>query len=433
MLQKDKFKLVDAIVLMGMLSTLLSVLSNRLPVGLGSFRFFWGPAIIIVILITKPQLLIKSPIKQVALYGFFVILLLQYTLWRHLSEQNHSNIVEEFRNIINFSIIWAYYYYSKRMSMFSKISRFSFVFILITIITTNIALTINPLIIRDSANSFFADVSQRRLFRILGSAGYGYAQAFVMLIPILIYHIKKNTKLVLTKRWLWLVLFAIIVTTLRSQVFANMLVMIATSLLSFAGSKRRKAMYRYVFIFFLLFIIIPNSTYINLLNSVSEYFPEESNTYSKIKDLAMFIENPELEMTTGTGSRAARYPLLFEALLRKPIFGDASYESKMSIGAGGHLYLMNKLALFGIFGFSLFIYMLYKIYKSISRLIYDNEMAFYYFLSVLAFIMFGLIKTVGGREVWVFLIIVIPGLFLGTLEDMEQERLCSEENNDVQK
>lgn len=429
---KAKFKLVDIIILMTITSTLFYLLSKNLPIGIGSFRFVWGPFSLITILLIKPKVILKQPVLQLLLISSILIFLL-FFFWDKLFLNHRNQIIEEFYNILIFSVIWMYYLTSKNNRNLPKICKFGFIFIIYTIIVTNVVLFIDPMIVRGSANGFDGNTYQLKLSDTFGVLGYGYAQAIVIFIPILVYHIKKNRNLIFTKKWLWTILILIIVTTLRAQVFANVLIMIVTLLMSFAGSKRKKATFRYASLLILFVVVIPSSFYINLLNTASQYFSEDSNTYYKLNDFAMFLENPELDTTTGAGGRAERYPILLEAFLENPIFGDASYTSNLHIELGAHVYWMYRLSVWGIFGFMFFLSMLYKVYKSIVNSIYDKEMKFYYFLSVLAFIMFGLIKNIAGREPWIFLIIIIPGLYLGTLEDIRQFELRLGDNDNVQK
>jgi hypothetical protein len=71
---------------------------------------------------------------------------------------------------------------------------------------------------------------------------------------------------------------------------------------------------------------------------------------------------------------------------------------------------MNRLTIWGALGFSFFVFVLYQIYKRI-RSLFDASFGFYYFLSVAAFVFLGLIKNIGGREPFLILIVVIPGLY----------------------
>jgi hypothetical protein len=153
---------------------------------------------------------------------------------------------------------------------------------------------------------------------------------------------------------------------------------------------------------------------------MSSYFDADSNIYYKLNDFAKFIQRPEFEASTGAGRRAARYPLLFDAFINKPLLGDASYNSPFYIVEGGHLYWMNRLTQWGVLGFLFFVFVLYQIYKRI-RSLFDDNFAFYYFLSVSAFILLGLIKNISGREPFLVLIVVIPGLYFLPLLDKKKK------------
>ena len=107
---------------------------------------------------------------------------------------------------------------------------------------------------------------------------------------------------------------------------------------------------------------------------------------------------------------------MFDALAENPFFGNASDDTSIEIDAGAHLYWMNRLALWGIPGFIVFLFMLSFLYKNISSM-FDEGFRFYYLLSMTAFILIGLTKATGGVEIWLMLIVVIPGLyFLPLLE-----------------
>jgi hypothetical protein len=170
----------------------------------------------------------------------------------------------------------------------------------------------------------------------------------------------------------------------------------------------------------IIILAIPPSTYADIFVSISSYFNRDSNIYYKLNDFAVFIQHPEFEGSTAAGSRAARYPLLFEAFIADPVLGNSSYGSPFDVAAGGHLYWMNKLTMWGIPGFIFFLFVLFQLYKKI-RSLFDDSFGFYYFLSISAFIFLGLIKNISGREPFLILIIVIPGLYFSSFYKKEKK------------
>ena len=414
---KIKLQLADLLILITVASCLFNVVFNNLPAGLGSTRF-WAPMALISIIITRFEVLTISPCKYVVFFGISSVVILQYTLWKHMGDLDIHAILFEFSSLFTFTVIWGYYFLRHDFKRLAFISKWLFIFIIITLVMTNIALSIDPLIVRNSAFLFGKNIYQVRLFKLTGAAGYGYAQAFILLIPILIYHIKNRKKMVFSHKVLIVILIGIIITTLRAQVFANVLVTVAVSILAIMGSKKKYLAYIYLAITFIIIMIIPISFYVQIITELAVHVDPDTELYRKLNDFALFIEYPEIDNSTATGYRTERYPMLFEALSAKPFFGIASYKRPYSKGGGGqHLYWMYRLALWGVTGFLFFIYVLNKIYKSITSVLVDSEVKFYYFLSVLAYVMFGLIKNISGREPLLFIIVVIPGLyFLPLLE-----------------
>jgi hypothetical protein len=326
-----------------------------------------------------------------------------------MSDWDRRGLLEDFYNLVIFTAIFSYYRIRNDYKGLAVLSKISFFFILITIITTNIALFFDPLLVRQTTSADFTPY-QAQIYKITGAGGYGFMQALVLVIPILIYHIRFRKPLFFSRNIQILILILIIITQVRAQVFANILVAILITLLSFSSSKSWRRSIFPLTIVIVVLLIIPSSFYSDIFTKVSSYFDSESNIYFKLNDFSSFITDIEFDSPTDAGFRAQRYPLLFEAFLERPFLGDASYSSKFEIGAGGHLYWMNKLAIWGILGFTFFIYILYQIYMKI-RILFDDSYRFYYFLSVLAYILLGLIKNIAGREPYLILIVVIPGLY----------------------
>lgn len=410
-IMKSKIRTGTSLVIcIAVLSTTLYIVVNHLPVLLGSFRYFWGPLALVAILISMPAAFTTKSMRYLLIYGIISLVLLQYTLWDNMNDWNRNALLEEFYALFVFIAIVNYYLTRHDFKGLAFLGELSFIFILITIIMSHVVLFIDPFIIRMSISASHFTPDQENIFNFYGAGGYGYMQALVCILPILVYHIKFNKQMVFSPKILIFILIIILILHIRAQVFANLLVAFFITILSFVSSRQSKKLMISMVLFFILFIVIPASFYSNMFVSLGSYFDHNSIIYYKLNDFAVFIENPDYESITDAGGRVARYPLLYEAFIANPLLGDASYTSPFNIEAGGHLFWMNKLAIWGILGFALFVYMLYQLYKNI-RSIFDDDFGFYYFLSVVAFIMLGLMKTIAGRETFLILIVVIPGLY----------------------
>lgn len=186
---KSKFHLVDYIVIATLAAVLLPVVANKLPFGLHSFRFFWGPLSVLSIILTRPKVLFYGPLKYVFLLGVIVFGMAQGVFWPYLGEWERGLYISEFISITVATTIWSYYFLGREYNKLAKISLWAFLFILITLIATNVALFYDPLVVRQAANTQKFTTLQLRLYNLYGTMSYGYAQSVVFLIPLFVYYI----------------------------------------------------------------------------------------------------------------------------------------------------------------------------------------------------------------------------------------------------
>lgn len=416
---KIKLNITDLSILITIASTTLYILFRPLGRELGSFAFLWAPITLLLIIIKRPSTFISGPMKILFLYGIIIVGILQYTLWKYMNNWNQTRILLEFYYLIVMTSILCYYQKKWEFIKLALICKWIFIFVIITLITTNIALFFDPYVVRQSAATGGFTVNQEQIYKLTGALNYSYAQATVCLIPILVYHIKNKKKMVFRPNVLIAILILILITQIRSQVFGNVIVATVITILSFLLSKKYTISIIIGFFISIIIVAIPNSLYSNIIYSLSLYFDPESVMHDKTLDLSKFLDNLEFDESSEVGSRAIRYPQLIQALFAKPLLGDASYESHLDIAGGAHIYWMNRLTLWGIPGFLFFIFVIYKLYKYIGSL-FIKSYRFYYFLSIVAYILLGLVKSVGGREPWLMLIVIIPGIYYLPLLDKKQ-------------
>jgi hypothetical protein len=406
---KTKFQIQDLTVFLTIASTTLYIVFRNVPIYLGTFAFLYAPVTLFILILIKPRAFITGPMKTVMLYGIIVICILQNTLWRFMSPWNADNVNWEFYNLVIMTVILSYYIRTRAYYKIALISKWTVIFIFITLVTTNIALFFNSELVRQSASTAFFSPLQAKLYQYSGAFSYSYAQALICLIPILFFCIKQNAQTIFSKKFLGTVLVLIIVTEIRSQVFANILVTMIITVLSSLSIKSHRKSFVIILLIGVVLISIPNSAYSDMFFSISKLVTPGSELENKLKDFSSYIDNPDIDNETGARVRVERFPMLLETFLNNPFTGFASEKSSTNIDGGAHLYFMNKLALYGIFGFSFFVFMMFRIFKSIMSL-FEPTYKFYYLLSILSFVFLGAMKAVGGREVWLVLIVTIPGI-----------------------
>ncbi len=407
---KPRFQIQDLSIFLTIASTTLYIVFRNVPIYLSTFAFLYAPITLFILILIQPRAFITGPMKVLMVYGILMIGIFQHTLWRFMSQWNLENVYWEYYNLVVMTLILTYYIKVKAYYKLALLSKWAVLFTFITLVTTNIALFFNSELVRQSASTAFFTPLQAKLYQYSGAFSYSYAQAIVCLIPILFYYIKTNQVQAFSKKILIAALVLLIITEIRSQVFANILVTLIITILSSLSIKSQRKSFVIVMLIGFIFVSIPSSTYSDMFFSLSKLTAPGSELEYKLKDFSSYIDNPDVSNETGASVRAERVPMLFDTFLSYPFTGFASVQTNYSLDGGAHLYFLNKLAIYGIFGFLFFIYMLFRILLSITKL-FAPTFRFYYLLSILAFVFLGSMKAVGGREVWLFLFVIIPGMY----------------------
>jgi len=400
-----------------LITSILLIVGNNIPV-FASFRWLWAPLFLIISLTLFPEVLTHRPVKSVIYYGIFFVLLLPNIIWIYADEWYERMIFEDFYALAVFVILYEIIRNNDYQKEMMKMSYYGLIFFFITGLMTIIATHINLSIVRASYSSGHKDVVNYDSIFKLGFGSYGYMSTICALFPILIYFIKNKTKSKLTQRLALFLLFFFLFVEIRGMIFANIIVSIIFISLAVFGVKNFKKNLIILIIIITTIFIVPNSVFADLTLSVSYLFEPNTFLNSKFRDFSYFLSDPVIfEYSIGGRgealSRAQRYPQLLDAFMGNPILGDASYKSefKREMDAGGHLFWMSRLALWGVLGFIGYFFILKNIFSKII-IDFDDSFKFYYLLSLSSIFVLGLLKNLGGREIYIMLLIIIPGLYL---------------------
>jgi hypothetical protein len=397
-----------------MISTFLPLIFANLPPFVKSHHI-WTIAWFSSLIIFKFKYIITSQIGLIVAYGLVFILILLNTIYIDVDEWNHNYILREYYEISVAMTVLVFFRMEGDYEGLAKILKWTMIFILITSIMSIITATINPFYARNIiAVSSAASESEKEMilsYQKYGGGGYAFATALVCLFPIVIYYLKNNRESYFKKPTLWIFMVISFFALLSMQIFANIIIVGVILIFSFLGSKNAKRGFVTVGVITLILLFIPAHIYVDIFQSMAMWFNPDSEMYYKMNDTATFFSTGRSYEDSSIGGRAARYPLLWDSFTANPWFGHYfSIYKYRDISEGGHLYFMNKLAIYGLLGFIPFIYMIYRFIKKNVRS-FDSEYAFYYLLSVLGFVLLGLMKAVVGREFWYTFLFIIPGLY----------------------
>jgi len=242
-----------------------------------------------------------------------------------------------------------------------------------------------------------------KLGQKLGIANYGMIHGIPTLLPLFVYLFKKEKTLFLKILWLSLITvfyYLIIVSGFGTALILSTFILIASILVS---ENKRKNRLLFGILIFIGVLFINKEFIIHSLDHVKGYF-ENSAIYDKIVDIQYSIQTNDFEGQLNT--RGNLYADSWNTFSKYPIFGSAQQSD-----AGGHLFIADFLAWFGLVGTLPLILFFYYSFRRIY-LIIENHQKIYYILSLLPFIILSFVKAVPFFEQILYLFVFIPTIFL---------------------
>ena len=247
------------------------------------------------------------------------------------------------------------------------------------------------------------DIEGVKLGQRLGIANYGMIHGIPTLLPVFVYLFKKEKTLFLKILWLSLIAvfyYLIIVSGFGTALILSTFILIASFLVS---ENRRKNLLLFGILILIGALFINKDFIINSLDYIKGHF-ENSAIYDKIVDIQYSIRTNDFEGQLNT--RGNLYADSWNTFSKYPIFGSAQQSD-----AGGHLFIADFLAWFGLVGTLPLILFFYYSFRRIY-LIIENHQKIYYILSLLPFIILSFVKAVPFFEQILYLFVFIPTIFL---------------------
>lgn len=391
---------------MMMITTFLPVVANNLPPVIGSFHFF-APIFMVSIIIFDIKVFLNKNIIITLIIGLLLIFVFPLVIWTYIDDWNINAQRNEFYFIFTSLITYHYYQKNQDFISYSRITYITIIFIGITAIMSIYSSVIDPMYARSLTGGKYAD-EELEYFKSIGGGTYGFANAILGLLPIGIFYFKNNSYLKFNSKVVLVYLVLIFAALIKMQLFGNILLGFIIVAISILGRKNLKLSLLILATSAIFALIIPREIYAGLLLYFSKFFSSSSQVYFKLTDMAQYLVTGESVATQG---RAARYPQLFMAFLNSPFLGSAFKGGEFYLIEGVHLHWMNRLAIWGVFGFFIFVNMIYRNIKHFFYQIEDKKFLLFYLYSLFAILGYGLIKTIAGREVWFMLFFIIPGTY----------------------
>ena len=385
-------------------STFFYLLFINLPPIIGSHHL-WTIIWFLSIIFLYPKIFKNKLFILLLIYGFFIVLILLNTLWANIDPWMKKQIINEFYVFSVAISVLTYFRLEQDYEGFALIIKWTLLFIFVSAIMSIITAYINPLYARDLTGISAVNESER--VKILeytkyGGGNYSFASALVCLFPMLIYLYKSNDNSIFKKYQILLMGIIFFYALIKMQIVANILVAFIIIILSLLGRKNLKKSISIYIILLIIIVAIPSHIYAELFYNVANIFDTNSEIYFKLNEMGTFFITGGTVENNAINTRYARYPLLIQSFLSNPIWGGKEWN--------GHLFWMNKLAVYGLLGTLPFIYIIYYYVKKNIKY-FDDEFSFYFLLSIFSIIGLGLMKALMGRELWYTFFIILPGFY----------------------
>ena len=412
-----------------MLTAFLPVVFNRLPAYIGSHHLWaivWG----ISLLFLKPKVFVQKLMLLVSIYALFLWFMFEFT-WENMDKWNAIFLWDELYAIAVGCSVITYFHVSKDYKGLAKLIKYTFLFFIITAVLTLIASIIDPMFFRIMFQISTEGIKANYLSNKLGAAGYGYILGYTALLPLLIYLFKNNYLIEGRKTILLFIIILFLFVIVRVQLFTNIMFSIAFLWLALVSVENRTRTLVILSMFFIVLAFIPNSVYVNILNYLSDSFSNLNELSFKLKEFSVYVETGgEVSEQNAVAGRADRYPMLFEVFPKKPIFGCYFFSDITGNGykvEAAHLYWMNKLTVSGLSGFLLFFLIIIFFLKNEIKNI-NKGYRYYFILSCLVVLLYGLFKNIIGRETWYVFFVIIPGIcYLPLLNKNKENKIIKDE------
>ena len=385
-------------------STFFYLLFINLPPIIGSHHL-WTIIWFLSIIFLYPKIFKNKLFILLLIYGFFIVLILLNTLWANIDPWNKKQIINEFYVFSVAISVLTYFRLEQDYEGFALIIKWTLLFIFVSAIMSIITAYINPLYARDLTGiSAFSESERVKIlgYTKYGGGNYSFASALVCLFPMLIYLYKSNDNSIFKKYQILLMGIIFFYALIKMQIVANILVAFIIIILSLLGRKNLKKSIGIYIILLILIVVIPSHIYAELFYNVANIFDTNSEIYFKLNEMGTFFITGGTVENNAISGRYARYPLLMQSFLSNPLWGGKEWN--------GHLFWMNKLAVYGLLGTLPFIYIIYYYVKKNIKY-FDDEFSFYFLLSIFSIIGLGLMKALVGRELWYTFFIILPGFY----------------------
>ena len=262
----------------------------------------------------------------------------------------------------------------------------------------------NPNILRQNESLNSSDS-----FRILGTPSYTLMHAYILLLPVIMFAIRKTSKPIS----LVLFLFMAIVVYMIVHTYITTTILLTIALLLFFIIYHNNKPFLSISITIgalLVFILLGGFDLLGLLMPSLENFFSETAVEAKLGDLNRMSGGESY-----LSGRESLHNISWNSFLISPFVGYPK--------VGGHSSLLDRLGGMGIFCFVPYIMILITSAKKTVQLLKDSQSRVFYYICFMSVLVLLYEKGVFNYEGWCFFLVLVPcGLLCFSAPHIEFEK-----------
>lgn len=230
--------------------------------------------------------------------------------------------------------------------------------------------------------------------------GFDIVYSFVLIIPLLVYKYKK-TRLLIERSLILIVLLVFMMAIIESQYTTALLFAIASLSLFFMPLNIKP--YHFVILGIIILVVVFSTKYLIAFLSIISSVSGSDEVMVRMSDLADLSKGESLSSDSDVIGRSERYMMSIKLFFSSPIWGQMFSYAPGKVG--GHSFILDNVAFYGLLG----IYLLVLMFKTMYKLyIKDLKIFDIYPFAMIIFIEYILLTLLNPQPFIPFISFALP-------------------------
>lgn len=357
-----------------------------IPIGAFRPRFL----LMILTILYLPNIFRKRPIAYLLLFSAYTLFM--QILW---GEFNVSTYLSDFMDYALPTFMAMAVFHADSFKLFKIVAVYAVIVTTFIIINNIYTSTIYPNAIRGMVGATaFNDTGMAELYQRWGVCIYGFA-AMAMTFPTVAVCLAKST----SRKKIQFLCYTFAALSFVFLYIAGVTtpLLISLIILFFAIFLKEISFLRVGVIGIVVLLIFP--AVLEVLSNLS--ILEGTNFETRINDVSTYTSTGRVEDDSDISSRFDLMAKSLHVFINNPLFGNLVAER------GGHNYLLDMLAKYGLIGFTLFaVFIKNTISCMMSKIPFVQRGA--YIFCILSLLILSCLKNLTGTEYWLYTFLYIP-------------------------